>query len=398
MHDKSKLVVAFILAPFVFSFAFGLDIYIPVVPEMQQVFHISQFMVQMTLSLFLMGTAIGQILFGPLSDRFGRYSVALFSSILFTLGALGCALSNDIGFLLVNRVICAFGACGMFVVAFAIIRDLYSGDDSAYMYSILNGAISVSPVFAPVIGSYLGVWFGWRSVFWFLVGLGLFITLSTRLFYKETLPVDKRISLNKTVFTRYLILFTSKTFVRSILLCGLGISICFSFFSISPFIIMDLLHVNKEYFGYYFAVFGLAIGVGGFLGASLIARIGTLKTIYVGLGCAFLGGLAMLVINLIFGLYLMPFLLTMAVACVGAVFICGASAAQAMEPFPDMAGTASAGLGMMQFLIAAIVGSVLMRFPITSSMSFAICILIISVVMFFLLLSQIKGAHHVKQV
>jgi len=129
MHNKSKLVVAFILAPFVFSFAFGLDIYIPIVPEMQQVFHISQFMVQMTLSLFLMGTAIGQVLFGPLSDRFGRHRVAMFSSALFTLGALGCALSNDITFLLINRVICALGACGMFVIAFAIIRDLYSGDD-----------------------------------------------------------------------------------------------------------------------------------------------------------------------------------------------------------------------------------------------------------------------------
>ena len=396
MHNKSKLAVAFILAPFVFSFAFGLDIYIPVVPEMQQVFHISQFMVQMTLSLFLIGTAVGQILFGPLSDRFGRYKVAMFSSVLFTLGALGCALSNDIGFLLLSRVICALGACGMFVVAFAIIRDLYSGDDSAYMYSILNGAISVSPVFAPIVGSYLGTWFGWRSVFWFLVGLGVLITLSTRVFFSETLPVEKRISLTKTVVSRYLTLFTNKVFVKSILLCGLSISICFCFFSISPFIIINLLHVNKEYFGYCFAVFGIAIGIGGFLGASLISRIGILKTICIGLTNAFLGGVVMLAFNLMFGLQLIPFLVATAMASVGAVFIVGAAAAQAMEPFPEMAGTASAGVGMMQFFIAGIVGSVLLRFPVTSSISYAICILVISVIMFLLILNQIKEVRHVK--
>ncbi len=379
MKNKSTARLVMILAPFVFSFAFGLDIYIPIAPEIKEILHTNQILVQLTLSLFLMGNGVGQLIAGPCSDRFGRHKVMLSASALFTLGSLICALTPNIVILLIGRVICAFGAAGMIAIAFAIIRDLFSGDRGAQMYSYLNGAIGISPVFAPIIGGYLAVWLGWRAVFWFLVGLGLISMLVTLLQIRETLPVNKRISLDAKVMKRYVYIFTHPDFIPYGILAGLGIGICFSFFSISPFIIINLLHISVEHFGYCFAVFGTVIAGGGVLAGYLISRFNIKMTIIIGIGLTLLGGISMLLWDWLWGLNLWGFLLPTVFATAGGIFVAGASAGAAMEPFPEMAGTASASFGCSEFVIASVIGTVLMHWPVVSTVSFAICILLVGV-------------------
>lgn len=379
MKEKSIFGLLLILSPFVFSFAFGLDIYVPIIPKMMSIFHTTQNLVQLTLSLFIGFIGLGELFLGPLSDQIGRFKTSILSASLFAIGGALSAISINITMLIIARIICALGASGLIVVAFAIVRDLFEGNKSAQMFSYLNAAIGISPTFAPIIGSYLAVSYGWSSVFWFLAGLGL-VTLAIGLFLiKETHPTHKRIKLDKQIFNRYWTLFKSKEFSKYILYSGLGVSICFSFFSVSSLVVINLLHMSIIKFGYVFAIFGLVIGLGGVLSGYVVGKLGINKTIKIGIIMISLGGILMAAAEILWGLSLWGFMLPTVIACTGAVFLVGAGAAGAMTPFPHIAGTAAACLGCSQFVVASIIGSVLMVFPVTSSLSYAITIIIVSI-------------------
>ncbi len=379
MQQYNRIFLALVLAPFVFSYSFGLDIYIPVIPEMRIFFHTSQFLIQLTMSLFLLGVGLGNLISGPITDQFGRTKFIFAATIIFIIGAIGSAIAPTIEFLIVTRIICALGSSGMLVVAFAIVRDLYSGNECAQMYSWLNAAIGLSPTFAPIIGSYMSIHYGWRAVFWFLLVIGVTALILTKTYIQETLPTHKRKCFDLTIFARYKNVLRNKVFIYHMLFAGFGVAICFSFFSVSPFIIRGLLHVSQLNFGYYFAIFGLVLALGGVISGKLVIEIGIKKTIQVGILLLFIGGGLMLAFQLFMGLHLFSFLTSMAIACLGAIFCTGSGAAGAMEPFSEYTGIASASLQAGQFTIAAIIGSTLMCFPITSSLSYAICIIIVAV-------------------
>jgi DHA1 family florfenicol/chloramphenicol resistance protein-like MFS transporter len=373
---QNKIALILFLAPFVFSFAFGLDIYIPVVPEIKEAFHTSSFMVQMTLSLFMLTVAIGQLVIGPLSDQLGRLKTSLISIVIFIIGSLMCVLAHSIGVLILARIICAFGACGMLVIAYTMIRDLYSGSEFAQMYSWLNAAIGVSPTFAPLIGGILATYYGWRAVFWFLAIMGIMILISTIFIRQETLPVSARQKVDSKILLRYWSIVKSPRFIKNALCTAFGVSICFCFFSISPFILITLLHVSVKTFGLYFALFGLAVGVGGYLAGYIIGKKGIEFTVFVAIFLMILGGLLMLLTNLILGLHIATFLFSMVLSCTGAIFICGACASTAMEPFGKIAGTASAVLQAIQFSLASLIGSILLHFPVVSTIPYSILIIL----------------------
>lgn len=375
-YSISKFI--FILTPFVFSFAFGLDIYIPVVPQMADIFTTTPRMIQLTLSLFLLTTGVAQLLIGPLSDQYGRKVIFYVSSLIFVLGSLGCAFSNHIIELLVFRTITALGACGMLVTSFAIVRDLFSNEESAKMFSFLNGAIGISPTFAPILGGYLAHYFGWQSNFLFLSLIGLFAFVVTKLFIKETHPRHVRVNMDRALFQRYWMILRNKQFMAYSLLAGLAEGIFFCFFSISPFIIIDKLNVPLYQFGYYFAVFGSVISLGGFASGKFIEKVGIRKTIAIGISMMFIGGLSMLIWYAFASLTLSGFLIPMAIACTGAMFLVGSSASGALQPFGKIAGTASAAFGFIEFAVPSIAGSLLMLFSTDSTIPYGITIVIIA--------------------
>lgn len=379
------------LTPFVFSFALGLDIYIPIIPQMAEIFETTPSFVQLTLSLFLLMTGAGQLVMGPLSDQIGRKACFYLSTALFTIGSLGSALSPTILFLIVARILCGIGACGMLVTAFALVRDLYSKEESAKMYSFLNGAIGISPTFAPVLGGYLYLFFGWQSVFFFLVGIGSLAFFVSRFCIKETLDLNKRTKLGLGVFKRYFEIVKNEQFLCYALIAGLAEAIFFCFFSISPFVITEIHGVPIHQFGYYFALFGAVVSLGGFLSGLLIEKYGIVKTLYIGIFLMLAGGLFMFAFSTFMPYMLSGFLFSMVFACTGAIFLIGGSASKALEPFEKIAGTASAAFGAIEFAIPSIVGSILMLFPITP-IPYALVIVSVSTLSFCLLRYEEKDA------
>ncbi len=378
MKNYKTYQLVLILTPFVFSFALGLDIYIPIVPQMTEIFKTTPNLIQLTLSLFLLITGIGQLVVGPLSDQFGRKKIFYASSFLYAAGSLTCVFSQSIFMLIIGRVIAAIGACGMLVNSFALVRDLYSGNKNAKIYSFLNGAIGISPTFAPIIGGYLSFYFGWQSIFIFLSLIGFFSLFVTKFYIEETLAKDARVKINYSLVTRYRDILKNKQFILYALIGGFAESVFFGFFSISPFMIIDLHGIPTHEFGYYFAVFGGVISLGGFVSGKLTEKIGIHKTILIGIALMFVGGISMSCWHCAIGLSLSGFLLPMVVACTGAMFLVGGTASLALEPFPKIAGTASAAFGSFEFGIASIVGSLLMLFPVTSSVPYSIFIIVLS--------------------
>ncbi len=375
-----------LLTPFVFSFALGLDIYIPIVPQMAKIFGTTPAMIQLTLSLFLFITGIGQLILGPLSDQYGRKVILYVASVLYGLGSLGCVFSEDIVWLIVSRVVSSLGACGLLVTSYALVRDLYSGETSARMYSFLGGATGISPTFAPIIGGYLALYFGWQSIFVFLTGIGMLAFFITGRWIEETHPKELRVKMNQEIFRRYWDIFTNKQFISFALIGGFGEAVFFCFFSISPFIIIDLHGTPTHEFGYYFAFFGLVISLGGFASAKLVQKIGIYRTIVTGITFMFIGGLSMISWHCINCLSLSGFIIPMIIACSGAMFIIGGCTSIALEPFPLIAGTAAAALGAVEFGVAAIVGSLLMLFPVDSSMPYGVFIIILAILSLVLFL------------
>ena len=266
----------------------------------------------------------------------------------------------------------------MLVTSFALVRDLLSHDESAKMYSFLNGAIGISPTFAPILGGYIAAYWGWKSVFIFLSLIALYSLFVAYYFIQETLEPAKRVKINRDIFQRYCQIYKNRQFIIFSSISGFSQAVFFGFFSISPFIIIDLLGVSPRYFGYYFAIFGLVLCLGGLASGKIIEKVGVYTTLKIGIGLMLSGGVLMLAWSMVAPLSLISFLIPMVVACTGAIFLVGSSASVALEPFPTIAGTASAAFGCLEFGICSCVGAALMLFPIHSTVPYGICIILMA--------------------
>ena len=378
MQKNYMIKMVMILAPYVFSFAFAMDVYIPSVPQMMLALHTSQENIQITLSIFIFVIGVGQLLIGPLSDQFGRRKIALLGTIVFTLGSLLCALASNISILIIARMIQALGACGMIVVAMAIVRDLFSGDEAAKVYSFLNCGIAMSPLFAPIIGGYLAKWFGWRAAFFFLLLLGILAFFLAFFKIKETLPMEKRIKVNGDIFKRYWQIISNPTFCTFALIAFAALTMFFTFFSSSAYIIINLLHTPMQHFGFYFFLVGVSFFIGSIVSGKLAGVLGTFKTVATGVIILSLSGLLMLAWYLSFGVSLAEFIVPSMLSAFGGAFMVGGSAAGAMQLFPHMAGAAAAALGSIEFIGAAIVGNIVLLWKIQSTLPYNIALLLLA--------------------
>jgi len=385
MWKYSPLKTILILGPMVFAFALAMDVYMPVLPEMQNALNTSQSMVQVTLSLFLIVTGVGQLFLGPISDQLGRFKVMIFGSLLFLIGSILCAVSQTIEFLIFARVIQALGCCGLSVCAFAVIRDAFSGKQSSMIYSLINAIISISPIIGPIIGVKLALHFPWYSAFIFLTILSIVTFLIVVFFVKESLPVERRKKMTLNVFARYLYVAKSLQFWTYSLCAVSGMTSFFILFSMTPYIIKYLgFPISKIYS--MFGLAGLAFLFGSLFAGAIVNILGVRRTAILGVICVFVAGSSSLVIYATYGLSLWGFFAPCFFATFGCALTTGTGASGSMEPFYEIAGVAAALFGTLEFALSGLIGNIAMSFPATSSLPIATTMLIMSTICFILLI------------
>ena len=337
--------------------ALSIDMSLPAQPAIAREFGVRPDIAQLTLSLFLVGFASSQIVFGALSDAFGRRRVLLAGLVLFSAAGAACALSSAIELLLLARFLQGFAASAAPVIARAMVRDTQATADAARTLSTIMSVLAIAPMIAPLLGAALLAQFGWAAIFAALSCLGIALSLLTAITLAETLPPDRRNRLSFDALRRGIARYfsTPETRVPTALIC-LSFIGQFSFISNSPFVLIDGYGVSPERFGVYFGTTALALMVGSIIGRRLLKRRPPAHVLVFGaLGlCA--GGVLMLVGVRVPSLGALGLIAPMVVYCTGVGMAFPSATAIAMERVADIAGIASAILGSLQMFSGALAG------------------------------------------
>jgi len=329
------------------------NILLPSLPQMAVSLQVTTPAVTASITIFLLVFALGQLLVGPISDRYGRRIPVLAGFAVFIAGSIWCGLSNDLPSLLIGRAIQAAGACSTSVLSRAIARDLYSGPALARALTLVMIAQAAAPGFSPLLGGGLDYAFGWRSEFVFVGIFALLSALAFALVLGETHNAT-RVPLNPLAITQtYLKLAVNRHFLIPAATVGLIMGGLFSMFSAAPRVLIEGYGFTPIALGVFFASTVMVVFGSGMLAARLAPRFGLDRAIRYGLLLAFIGSLAVLA-TAFFNGSVATFIASICVFLLGMGVVNPLGTAQALSPFGTHAGAASALLGFWQMMGAAI--------------------------------------------
>ncbi len=335
---------------------FSIDMYLPGFPAIADNLNTTVAHVALSLSSFFIGISAGQLLYGPLLDRFGRKKPLYFGLSLFILASLGCALVNTADMLVVLRFFQAVGGCAGMVAARAMVRDLFPVEENAKVFSLLMLVIGVSPMIAPATGGYVAAVFGWQYIFIILAVIGALILTGVHFILPESRQPDNTFSLRpRMVIKNFYGVFTNPQFYTYAITGSMAGGGLYAYISGSPFVFMELNKLSGQQYGWIFAVnaFGL---IGSSQMNSLLLKKGyKSEQIVVGaLICQSLAGICLLAATISGNLTLFSTLgiIFIFLCCQGYVF--PNASALSLAPFSKNAGSASALLGGLQMGIGAL--------------------------------------------
>jgi DHA1 family bicyclomycin/chloramphenicol resistance-like MFS transporter len=329
------------------------NILLPSLPQMAVALKVSTAAVTSAITVFLAVFALGQLVVGPISDRYGRRWPVLAGFAVFFAGSIWCGLAQDLPGLLAGRVIQAAGACATSVLSRAIARDLFSGAALARAMALIMVAMAAAPGFSPLLGGALDHAFGWRSEFVFVAAFAAVAAASYGIVLGET-HRSTRIPLNPLAIARnYLGLIADRRFLVPAATVSLIMGGLFAMFSAAPRVLIEGLHFTPIQLGLFFAGTVMIVFAAGMLATKLAPRFGLDRSIQGGLVAAATGSIAVLLLS-IFSPTFLPFLAAMSVFLLGMGIVNPLGTAQALSPFGEKAGAASALIGFWQMMGAAI--------------------------------------------
>lgn len=338
--------------------AISTDMYLPNLPDVASDLGTTATMAQLTMTFMMLGGALGQLVVGPLSDRFGRRRPALIGTVLHIVTCILCALAPAIG-----PLICYRAAMGVFnasagVVAIAVIRDRFVGRDAARLMSRLMLVIGVAPLFAPTVGSFVGRFVGWRGVFVVLALYGVFLLVTMWLKLPESLPTTYRSSHTAATFRGYIDLMRDRHFVALVIVPAMLSAVLMSYVVASPFVLQDQYGLSKFQFAMVFALNGVGLVGGAQVNASLVRHFTSSQILRVALPCTLVACLALFTIGATGWGGLSAFVAALFCAMALQNLSPSNASALALTRHGEKAGTAAAYSGFLQSVVPAIIAPV----------------------------------------
>ena len=334
------------------------DMYLPSLPDIARQLDASTAQVQLTISAYLIGFAVGQIFYGPISDRHGRKPVLVAAITLYCVASLACALSTSIEMLIVARTFQALGGSGGIVLTRAVVRDIYSGARAGRELSLIGSVMALAPVLAPIAGGLVQTGFGWRAIFLTLVIVGLLGGVIVLLLLPETLnaraaePVSMR-----SMFRSYRVVARNPSYLAYLGIASASYAGLFAWISGAAFVLQNLYGLTPFDFGVAFALGSIGYMAGSALAARMVVKVGLDGMLGIG-GCACAAGGLGMVVAVAFGLTsFLSLVLPVAVYLAGLGMVLPQGIAGAMTPFPERAGAASSLFGFVQQSAAALCGA-----------------------------------------
>lgn len=350
------------------------DMYLPGFPAISTELGVPQSLVQYTVTAFLAGVAIGQLLYGPLSDRIGRKLPLCVGIVVYAVASVGCALAENISVLIAWRFAQGVGGCAGIVIGRAMVRDRFGSVGSAKAFSLMMLVVAVGPMIAPVIGGWL-TGFGWRAIFAVLALFGAFLAASVVNSIDETLAVERRTRGGVAhVFAQYRTMFKSTQLLSYTVVAGFMQSALFAYVVSAPFVLIDVYGIPPQYFGFVFFANTGGLIAASQINAAIVGRCGPERILGiallwpVGLSITLIMALLLgfssiyLVLSVLFGLL------------VGHGFISPNAAALGLSKHGEQAGTASAVMGVTQFGLGIVTIFMTSLFEATSALPLALVI------------------------
>ena len=366
-----NLRILFILGALTAFGPMAIDLYLPSFPTLASTFATDIEHVQWSLAAYFIGLALGQLVYGPLIDRYGRRLPILLGTLIFTLASLVCAQASSLDWLIGARFIQALGGCAGMVAARAVVRDLCTPEASAKVFSQLMLIMGIAPILAPALGGWLLQHFGWTSIFWLLVGFSGLCTLAVWLWLPETYPTDLAPVPMAGALRQYRQLLSERAFMGYVLTGGFAMAGMFAYIAGSPYIFIDLYGVPADQYGWFFG--GNAAGF--VLMAQANVQLLRWRGPYFWLArwtCLYaLLGVLLSVVAWAEPVQLWPLLILLfgCVASLGCVIPNTSACAMAQQA--KQAGSASALMGSVQFVLAALAAAAVAALQPTSALPMA---------------------------
>jgi len=329
------------------------NILLPSLPGIGASLQVSTAATTHLITVFLGIFAVGQLVVGPLSDRYGRRVPVLIGFAAFLMGSVICAVATELPVLLFGRIVQAAGACATSVLSRAIARDLFSGAALAKTLTLITIAMAAAPGFSPLLGGTLDHFFGWRSSFYFVAIFAAVAAIGFAAAFGETHRSERTNVHIESIGRGYLQLLRDSCFIVPATTVALIMGGLFSMFSAAPRVMIELMAFRPIEVGFFFAGTVLVVFAAGLIGNRMRERIGLDRSIQIALMLCATGGMAVLAAAVLHGSFL-PFLGASLIFLLGMGVVNPLGTAQTMAPFGKNAGAASALLGFMQMLGAAI--------------------------------------------
>ncbi|WP_345870594.1 multidrug effflux MFS transporter [Shewanella algae] len=365
-----------LLVPFDLLASLGMDLYLPAVNDIGTSFKVGREQVQLTLTMYMALLGLGQLLFGPLSDKFGRRPIVVIGAVLYSLSSLAIPLSPNFDYFLGLRLLQSLSASALLVAAFATVRDVFAErEEGVVVYAIMGSVLACVPAVAPFLGALIEKQWHWQGIFYFLGIFAAVVAVHTVFKWPETRPAKNQPFRFNSLFT----ILGSKTFIGYTLAYATAMGTFFAYFSTSPSVLMDTLSLSKVEFSLWFGSVAVVMILTTRFVKPLVGRWGIRGTVFRGLAGLFVSGLILYLCEWLFGVTLLGFMLPMYLIGVNIALTCAVSANGALHAFSASAGLATALYYALESLYLSLMVSVLIKLiPPGTSATIAVYIFISS--------------------